>query len=98
MKRPIDLLVWFYFGEMLHQLREDGASRVQPSLFSPHGQAERGQIQPVSIQIVPASTMRYRAYFQRVRPAARKLSRTVVIISTALSAVRESFLSFASHT
>ena len=25
----------FFFGEMLNQLREDGASRVHPSLFHP---------------------------------------------------------------
>ena len=28
-------LLKFFFGEMLHQLREDGASRVHPSLFHP---------------------------------------------------------------
>jgi hypothetical protein len=27
--------VKFFFGEMLDQLREDGASRVHPSLFHP---------------------------------------------------------------
>jgi hypothetical protein len=28
-------LLKFFFGEMLNQLREDGASRVHPSLFHP---------------------------------------------------------------
>jgi hypothetical protein len=30
-----DTLLKFFFGEMLDELREDGASRVHPSLFHP---------------------------------------------------------------
>src|ERR1039457_2701469 len=72
-------LLKFFFGQMLDQLREDGAARVHPSLVSPGRQAERSQSGPFSIQIVPASTMRYHAYLQWVRIASRNFSRTAVI-------------------
>jgi hypothetical protein len=67
-------LLKFFFGEMLNQLREDGCVQSSPVIVSSHRQAERGQIQPVSIQIVLASNMRYRAYLQRVRPVPENLA------------------------
>ena len=44
----------------------------------PGRQAEGSQSGPFSIQIVPASTMRYHAYLQWVRTASRNISRTAV--------------------
>jgi len=38
----------------------------------------RKSIRPFSIQIVPASTMRYHAYLQWVRMASRNFSRTAL--------------------
>ena len=59
-------LLKFLFGQMLDQLREDGAARVHPSLFQ-EDKRKYGPSDSFSIQIVPASTMRYRAYLQGVR-------------------------------
>src|ERR1019366_9564653 len=72
-------LLKFLFGQMLDQLREDGAARVHPSLVSPRRQAEGSQSGPFSIQIVPAPTIRHRACLQWVRVASRNFSRTAVI-------------------
>src|ERR1035437_7750845 len=70
-------LLKFFFGQMLDQLREDGAARVHPSLF--HPEDRRKEVNPpFSIQIVPASTIRYHAYLQWVRMASRNFSRTAV--------------------
>src|ERR1019366_7690069 len=49
-----------------------------PIIVSPGRQAEGSQSRPFSIQIVPASTMRYHAYLQWVRMASRNFSRTAV--------------------
>src|ERR1035437_453791 len=72
-------LLKFLFGQMLDQLREDGAARVHPSLVSPRRQAEGSQSGPFSIQIVPAPTIRHRACLQWVRVASRNFSRTAVM-------------------
>src|ERR1019366_3916818 len=50
-----------------------------PIIVSPGRQAEGSQSRPFSIQIVPASTMRYHAYLQWVRMASRNFSRTAVL-------------------
>ena len=41
-------LLKFFFGEMLDQLREDGASRVHPSLF--HPVYRRKEVNPAPFQ------------------------------------------------
>src|ERR1019366_5453600 len=51
-----------------------------PIIVSPGRQAEGSQSRPFSIQIVPASTMRYHAYLQWVRMASRNFSRTAVVL------------------
>src|ERR1019366_2158384 len=71
-------LLKFFSGQMLDQLREDGAARVHPSLFHPEDRRKEVNPAPFSIQIVPASTMRYHAYLQWVRMASRNFSRTAV--------------------
>src|ERR1035437_3888599 len=76
-------LLKFLFGQMLDQLREDGAARVHPSLVSPRRQAEGSQSGPFSIQIVPAPTIRHRACLQWVRVASRNFSRTAVTFKVA---------------
>jgi hypothetical protein len=57
-------LLKFFFGEMLNQLREDGASRVHPSLFHPIGRRNEVKSSLFLFKIVLAFTMRYRAYLQ----------------------------------
>jgi hypothetical protein len=68
-----DTLLKFFFGEMLDKLREDGASRVHASLFHP-STGGKTSIQPFSVQIVPASTTRYRLIFNKFRPTARNFA------------------------
>jgi hypothetical protein len=43
-----DALLKFFFGEMLDELREDGASRVHPSLFHPVDR--RKEVNPAPLQ------------------------------------------------
>jgi hypothetical protein len=41
-------LLKFFFGQMLDQLREDGAARVHPSLF--HPEERRKEVDPALLQ------------------------------------------------
>jgi hypothetical protein len=61
-----DTLLKFFFGEMLDQLREDGASRVHPSLFHPADRRKEANPAPFPIQIDPASAMRYLLIFNKL--------------------------------
>ena len=46
-------LLKFFFGEMLNQLREDGASRVHPSLFHPVDQRKEVNPAPFPFKSFP---------------------------------------------
>ena len=61
-----DTLLKFFFREMLDQLREDGASRIHPSLFHPADRRKEANPSPFPIQIVPASDMRYMLTFNKL--------------------------------
>ena len=60
-----------------------------PIIVSPGREAEGSQSGPFSIQIVPASTMRYHAYLQWVRMASRNFSRTAVISENPTESYRD---------